>query len=66
MGLEVGGQQKKERRGRIKEGARGRTHTEEEPCKFTRVAIGRRERQGRLGIEQTYALLGNIARLHQR
>lgn len=47
------------------------THAEEEPCEFTTtrvavaVAVGWRERERGLGIEETYALVGDIARSHQ-
>ena len=56
MGLEGDSTAKKKRKTQREKGrARGR-HTEEDPCKFTRVAVIRRERQRRLGIEQTLGI----------
>jgi hypothetical protein len=56
MGLEGDSAAKKKRKTQPDKGrARGR-HTEEDPCKFTRVAVIRRERQRRLGNEQTLGI----------
>ena len=43
------------------------THTEKEPRKPAAfVAVGRRERLGRLGVKQAHALVRDPVRLHQR